>query len=185
MADHAGAADAVDHVNGLAEVLLQQHADDARGGVGAAPCAPRTDQLDRPGGIGFLCERWIETEGLTGSGGGREGCELTARYLGHGVPSRGAGETRRSFDAAILGSFVCHSQDFNSSGCCAAAVSRNQRIRLSRKLKRAAPDGHRGLIDRIRLTTPSCTKPVNSTLTPAGVQRTSSMAAGEVGLYPR
>ena len=47
MADDAGAAGAVDHVERLTEVLLENGGDDARGGVGAAAGAPRTDHRHR------------------------------------------------------------------------------------------------------------------------------------------
>jgi len=59
MADHARAARAVDHVERLAEVLLEDRRDDARGGVGAAARAPGADQRDRAVGEGTLsaCSR--------------------------------------------------------------------------------------------------------------------------------
>ena len=40
--DDAAAADAVDHVDRLADLLFEQRPDDARGGVGAAPAAQGT-----------------------------------------------------------------------------------------------------------------------------------------------
>jgi len=48
MADHAGAAGAVDDVERLPEVLFQQRCDDPRGGVGAAASAP-TARSPSPG----------------------------------------------------------------------------------------------------------------------------------------
>jgi hypothetical protein len=47
VADDTAAAGAVDDVDRLAEVLLEQRADDARGRVGAAAGAPRDDQRHR------------------------------------------------------------------------------------------------------------------------------------------
>ena len=53
MADHAGAAGAVDDVERLAEILLQQCRDDARGGVGAAARAPWHDHRNGARRIGL------------------------------------------------------------------------------------------------------------------------------------
>ena len=47
MSYYATASGAVDHVDGLTELLLEQRADDASGGVGAATGAPRHDKRDR------------------------------------------------------------------------------------------------------------------------------------------
>jgi hypothetical protein len=52
VADDARATGAVDHVDRLLQLLLEQRADDARGGVGAAARAPGDDQGDRPFRIG-------------------------------------------------------------------------------------------------------------------------------------
>ena len=62
VADDAGAADAVDDIDRLAEILFEQSRDDARGGIGAAAGAPRADQLDWPGGVILLRERGCRTE---------------------------------------------------------------------------------------------------------------------------
>ena len=73
MADHARAAGAVHDVDRLLQLLLEQTADDAGGGVGAAAGAPRHDQRDRtlrPGGL-----RRAGGEGEAG----REHGERTAR----------------------------------------------------------------------------------------------------------
>jgi hypothetical protein len=53
MADDAGAAGAVDHVERLAEVLLQQRRHDAGGCIRAAAGAPGHDHGHRPRRIGL------------------------------------------------------------------------------------------------------------------------------------
>ena len=67
MADHAGATGAVDHVEGLAEVLFQECCDDARGRVGTAAGAPRHDHGHRARRIG-LRQSGLETEGSRSRG---------------------------------------------------------------------------------------------------------------------
>ena len=47
MAHHAAAARAIDHIHGLAELLLDLTGSDARDGVGAAARPPGDDQRDR------------------------------------------------------------------------------------------------------------------------------------------
>ena len=49
---HARAAGAIHDVHGLAEFLLKEAADDARGGVGSTAGTPRHDQRDGALGIG-------------------------------------------------------------------------------------------------------------------------------------
>ena len=58
MADHAGAAGAVDHVERLAEVLLQQRRDDARGRIGAAAGAPGANNGDGRLGQAAWARTW-------------------------------------------------------------------------------------------------------------------------------
>ena len=77
MADHARAAGAVHDIDRLLQLLLEQAADDARSGVGAAAGAPRHDERDRtlrPGGLGG--------PGGEGEAGGEQG-KRTARDGGH------------------------------------------------------------------------------------------------------
>ena len=108
MADHAGAAGAIDHVEGLAEVLLQQCCDNARGRIGTAARAPRHDQGHWARGIGFR-GGWLETEGHAGCGSGGRGRERAACDLGHGVLPV-APVNPGALMVRILGGFALRSQ---------------------------------------------------------------------------
>jgi hypothetical protein len=71
MADHAGTAGAVDHIEGLAEFFLHERRSNARDGIRPAARAPRHDQGHRTRRVGGLGERRPEPERCTGCGGDR------------------------------------------------------------------------------------------------------------------
>src|SRR5205085_8523767 len=79
--DDARAAVAVDDVDRLLQLLLEQRADDARSGIGAAARAPRHDERDRP-----------LRKGRGGDAGNDEGGKRDGRAAqeGHGSLREGA-----------------------------------------------------------------------------------------------
>ncbi|EEF22314.1 conserved hypothetical protein, partial [Ricinus communis] len=90
------AAGAIDHVDRLAQVLLQQGADDAGRGIGTAAGAPGHDQRDRTFGPGGK-----------GRGGGQDGA---GRACGQdGLEQGSAGQ--------LHGLLRCHLRSLRAMGC--------------------------------------------------------------------
>jgi hypothetical protein len=87
VADDAAAAGAVDHGHGLAEFLLHQAAEDARGGIGAAAGPPGHDQRDRTGRV--VLRGGGQGRGGQGHGGKGAGDQGTAGRTGHARVSWG------------------------------------------------------------------------------------------------
>src|SRR3954470_11641281 len=109
MADHAGTAGAVDHVEGLSKVLLQQRRDDARGRVSAAARAPRHDHGYGARGIGLRRAR-LEPQAGNSGGSGSGSRERAARNPGHVDPPAAPVKLALDYDAGILGKFALRSQ---------------------------------------------------------------------------